>query len=497
MGAALLTARRGPTLVVAALLAVLATAGLEAQDTTGVEDPHGDVGCADCHTGDEADREVGAVPAATCTGSDCHPDAGPGEVRVSTVVFDHRNHGDTAAVQLGCAGCHVHESGEEPIRPTLDACGLCHADQLSGDDPAACMDCHQEPEHVPTTNQGVPVPHDELPWIREGCVRCHYDVSRPRSEVSIRTCGDCHDDVDRVAEEGIGTDLHPSHAGVSCTTCHEPDAHDVVAMSSAVALECGSCHRRSHAIPVDAPALPGTRVCVDCHRETHADQQRLVLGIVEGVPVTPSYKYLSGLACGTCHSDAAGEIPSDRALGGRAEACVACHRPEYRQVLTWWGEGARQRARRVRDYVSRARRTLGSPDTVEALLDRSGAYVDLVERTGAQHNLAFSDRLLRLGVELTGDAYRVQGRRVPPGPDLGRRPRVGFCSYCHYRIGEPADFQEMPEDFHQAVEARFEELRERERQRGRERGERLREGDRGQAESPAARPDTGAADGGR
>lgn len=441
-------------------------AGNAATDTAGPP-PHADLACAACHRGPRADREVGAVPEATCTASGCHEDGGPERIRVSTVEFLHRDHADTARVDLGCAGCHGHETGEAPITPTLASCGLCHADQLGGNDPTECLACHQEPDHVPMTNQGIRVPHAEIPWITEGCVRCHYDVSRPVQQVSIGSCRECHAEVEELAEPGMDESLHPSHAGVGCLTCHAPGTHELVAMSSAVYLRCASCHRGSHEVEVRDVDDPGPAVCVDCHRDTHADQQRLVLGFVDGVPVSPSYKYLSGLACGTCHADAEGGPPASYPLGGRAEACVACHRPEYREVLEWWGDGATQRIRRVRAYLDRARRSLGSADTVEALLERSAGYVELVARAGAQHNLALSDELLRRGVELAEAAYGAAGRRAPVTPELGRRPRVGFCSYCHYRIGEPADFQEMPEDFHLDVEARFEELRERERRRKR------------------------------
>jgi hypothetical protein len=38
---------------------------------------------------------------------------------------------------------------------------------------------------------------------------------------------------------------------------------------------------------------------------------------------------------------------------------------------------------------------------------------------------------------------------------------VGFCSYCHYRIGEPTGFDEIPADFHEEVTRRMERIRQR------------------------------------
>jgi hypothetical protein len=468
MGAALLIGRGlAVALAGAALLLAPTGGGLAAQDPGGGgdADPHEGLACATCHRTSVAGREVGGVPEAACTEAGCHQAGGPARVTVSTVTFRHRDHADTASVEPGCAGCHGHASGGEPITPTLATCALCHAEQITADRPEACRTCHREPRHVPVTNQGVPVPHADLPWIVEGCTRCHYDVDRPRTSVSVQQCGSCHTDLRRITAEGIGTDLHPRHEGVGCVSCHERNLHRVVAMSSSVRLECGACHTASHGSGLlEGRSSSRSAVCTSCHRSTHAGQQRMVLGIVTGLPVTPAYKFRSGLTCGSCHTDeGGGGGPRASVTSTVARACTGCHRQEYARVLTWWEEGAAQRLRRARGYRAGAVDALrgAAPDSAPAHLARAEELLALVENAGASHNVQMADAVLRESVDRVRAAYRAAGRQPPAAPEMGRRPRVGFCSYCHYRIGEPTGFDEVPADFHEEVTRRMERLRRR------------------------------------
>jgi len=138
-----------------------------------------------------------------------------------------------------CAGCHTHQEGTGALVASTDACSFCHADQIQGSSPADCRICHTGSSQVVSSSQEVAIDHEALPWIETGCVRCHYDVADPSVEVHLTECESCHRNVQQVAEVGMGTNLHPSHTGVGCTSCHAGTAHEILAMRSSVELSCG------------------------------------------------------------------------------------------------------------------------------------------------------------------------------------------------------------------------------------------------------------------
>lgn len=427
-------------------------------------DPHAGYNCAACHEftlGSEtrlaAERLVSAdsitvrVPAseARCSNSGCHEDGGPREVSFRSVTFDHRNHGGDTMVVMSCAGCHGHDRGGQPLTASVDPCSLCHLSEQSAGNAGECRVCHTSLEHAGATSQGISVPHEGLPWVEGGCVRCHYDVTTAPTEVSILACRACHED-SAVVARGIGEDLHGSHAGVGCTSCHQGEAHRIQAMSTAIALDCGQCHREVHAVTVSS-AFPGAGTCNDCHAGTHTAQQRMVLGLLPGVQAPePSEKFLDGLTCRSCHL-AGTRFDAATPVEGTGAACEQCHRSEYRSVLRWWNEGSRDRLRQVRNALGRAEDALGSAPQAMVRLDSARVLVSLVEEGGAVHNLHLAHRLLVQASDQINQAYLDATRSPPAPPELGREPRMGLCSYCHYRLNDPWLFEEMSGDFHREV----------------------------------------------
>ncbi|MEX0892552.1 MAG: cytochrome c3 family protein [Gemmatimonadota bacterium] len=409
---------------------------------------HAELSCAVCHQGGSADAGRSAVPREACTS--CHEDVGPAVVSIGTVTFGHREHGGDD-VPLTCAGCHTHESWPAPLTAGVDACALCHAGQLTGEEPDACRTCHTQPQHVTLTSQGLPVPHSTLPWVETGCIRCHYDVAEPTTTVSAARCAACHDDAGTVAERSIGENLHPVHAGVTCTACHEAGSHHVRALSSAVALVCTDCHQLAHGQALEGP-LAGSTTCAACHGTVHQAQQRLLLGLFDGAQAAPSAKFLAGITCRSCHVPAPADGPED-AVRGQATTCQACHTEEYGQVLDWWLSGIRERTRVVDRYVADAGRVLAAGASAEAVrhLDAARSMVGLVREAGGQHNLELADRLLRSALERAAEAYMASGRAPPSPPALGTRPHAGLCTYCHYGPDEPWDYSRMPAEFHERV----------------------------------------------
>jgi len=423
------------------------TSAATATAAPSVPNPHAGLACAECHEGGLADRSMPAVPKDACTRSGCHNENVPAEVKLATVTFTHRQHGSTGPFTPECAGCHTHTSGSEPIPGSGDTCGLCHQKELSGTSGEDCRLCHQSPSHIGMTSQGVAIPHQGLPWIEGGCLRCHYAVAKPVHDVSMDRCRECHDDVSSVAKAGIGEDLHPTHSGIACISCHEADSHRIEAMSSAVDLSCGDCHREEHGVQVKGGPLSSSG-CDACHRTVHQAPQRMLLGILpEGTEAMPSSHFMDGLTCRSCH----------RAQdGGRAtsNACVGCHRPEFAKILTWWQEGVDQRTRSVRSYLAGAEAAVegrGSRDPAVQAVDAARASLDLIRQAGGVHNIPLTHRLFQDALAEAAKAYRDVGRAAPTPPSLGRTPRRGLCAFCHYRLPEPGFSQSMPDAFHREV----------------------------------------------
>jgi hypothetical protein len=415
-------------------------------------DSHVSLPCSACHTGDLVGTRIATVPRESCTTAGCHTEGGPAQASTKTATFQHRDHARDAEQSLSCAGCHIHGEGREPLRVSVDACALCHLPDIGSTDAATCKLCHQRPQHVALTSQGMPIPHSALPWVETGCSRCHYDVAEAPTRVAMDRCVACHGRDPALVARGAGTDLHPGHTSVNCTACHQRDTHRVRAMSSAVQLACADCHVREHDL-----ALPtqwrDDHTCNGCHEQVHQPQQRLLLGMLPGEMASPSSKFIAGMTCRSCHIRNARTVSSGAAIRGQAEACASCHVTEYRRVLDWWLEGTRAKTRSVSGFVARARSDLASAedDSVRVLLESSAAMVALVQEAGGHHNLELSDRIFRDAVDRVNRAYALT-RRVPPAaPILGSPAHEGTCSYCHYSPNDPWDFGRMSERFHRSV----------------------------------------------
>lgn len=434
-----------PLLILAATILFAACAGGSPDASA-----HAELSCAACHQGPQGERGRATVPEASCTGSGCHELGGPEQVDVATVRFPHRDHGQESEIRPSCAGCHTHETGTAPLEASVDACALCHIGAVAGGEAQECRLCHTRPDHSELTSQGVMVAHSEIPWLEIGCVRCHFDVSEGGTEVTGQPCRECHEDMAALNAGAVGRDLHPIHEGVTCTSCHRADVHEVRAMSTVVQLACSDCHALEHGVPVHGGQAGASELCVTCHTGIHSAQQRLVLGVRPDSGVTPSSKFLAGITCRSCHV-APEDAPPDRPVRGRAEACSGCHPPEYERVLDWWQGGLAARLAAVTEYLDRGRRLEAAPDSARALLEDAEEMVSLVREAGGQHNLELSDQLLRGAVARVQRAFGAAGEPSPPAPDLGRAPHMGLCTYCHYEATSTWDIRDMPEDFHRTV----------------------------------------------
>jgi len=162
---------------------------------------HGDLACVACHDGETVNGRLADVPPRTCSSADCHRTDNPAVVTLSTVEFEHRGHGATEDIPIGCAGCHAHDEGAEPLYTDQSSCALCHREEMSGANVADCVTCHTGSAEA-FTSQGLAVPREERNWIANDCVRCHRDVVSADEQVAISTCHTCHSDR-QAAVEGL------------------------------------------------------------------------------------------------------------------------------------------------------------------------------------------------------------------------------------------------------------------------------------------------------
>jgi hypothetical protein len=422
---------------------------------------HAELACAACHDGElPPDRSVPVATTAGCMAAGCHEDGGPGEVRMAgaAVLTLHATHpglGDRARME--CAQCHTHYAGTRPLWTDTNSCGLCHADQLDAQPPGECTTCHVSPEQRPLTSQALSVPHDEVPWIEGGCVRCHFAVAPdPEEAFAAVECATCHVEggravrafpADSLTGELPVEEIHGGHTRVACSSCHTEVSHRIEGMSGAVGLACADCHATSHALESRSLAAG---VCVACHTDTHQPQQGLLLGLVpwDRGTARPSVKFAAGMACRACHGVAEVDVAHpDSALSGDPQRCVSCHLPEYRTVLEWWNQGGEERSRRARRWVEAAEARGSAPrEIVAAALTR----ISFVEEGGLVHGPRLADQLLREAVSLV-----VRNSTVTLGePELGTPPREGMCSYCHLDPDAEWSLDEMPDDFHRDALAR-------------------------------------------
>jgi hypothetical protein len=417
----------------AALLIALVL-GLAACRPDSVTVGHEALACARCHQGGMSDRSIAAVPPETCSDGQCHAQLSTvaASARGLAVRFEHSAHDSIEAIAVGCAGCHTHSEGEDPIPGDVGSCGLCHQEELAGPGGQGCRECHVDLTHEGVTSQGLVIPHQDFPSFAKGCLRCHFQVSEPVPEVAAERCTACHADRTEILEAGIGIDLHPPHLSISCGACHETDTHRIEAMSSAVSLRCSDCHSVEHEVPIEG--LEGwSTTCIDCHRDTHAEEQALVLGIEPGrESPRPAEHFSEGLTCASCHPTGSGTRPIRASSGGAV--CESCHRPGYATIERWWSEGIRSRLDAVDAYLATAeavgrRRQIGADD--RRLLETMRARLELVRAGEGAHNVYLAHDVF---VDVVDAAERVlvgAGVGTAP-PALGGHPREGFCSYCHY-----------------------------------------------------------------
>jgi len=399
--------------------------------------PHDKVACVGCHRGGPTPSGRAGVPDAACSARACHPNGGPDSARIAMVTFRHSAHPMSEKRSVPCAACHTHEAGSTRLGADSSTCALCHFPEIAGPRDAGCATCHRNPQHTRTTSQGVPLSHAMLEQARVPCTRCHYRVVEGDTTVAVARCASCHKSRPP-AKLPPADSVHASHPELACRSCHAPVLHRVVAMSGSIDLQCADCHSMHHRRPIPADTSTTAR-CADCHAGVHAEQQRLMLGLMPGEELRPSLMFMGGVTCRSCHVSPDAPRPAAGAsLRPTASVCVGCHGDAWKGVLARWDRGYQRRRGWIDAYLRSAEAGLGNGAGGAALarLAEAKGLMAFVDRARPAHNLSAADGIMRRAVQLAGDAYRLAGRAAPPPPELGPAVRPGACIACHYGIEE-------------------------------------------------------------
>ncbi len=431
--------RRSGLALLLAALAAGAGAGGCGRSPRAARDPHAGVACVGCHRAQPTAAGRSGVPDVACSARGCHPNGGPDTARIAMVTFRHSRHPMSEQRAVPCAACHTHQPGRTVLQADSSTCALCHFDQIAGPRDAGCATCHPAPRHTVASSQGVPLSHPLLQEARVPCTRCHYRLIDGDTTVAIARCATCHT-AKPPAKLPSADSAHAAHPELACRSCHERVSHKVVAMSGSIELQCLDCHSSRHRRPMAADSSP-TAKCSDCHSGVHAEQQRLLLGLMPGQPLEPSLMFIGGVTCRSCH--VAPEVPRPRAgaeLRPTAASCVGCHGSAWSGVLGRWERGYERRRGWIDAYLRSAEAALGqgAPPAALAKLAEARGLMAYIRRASAPHNLSAADEVMRRALALGGDAYRTAGRAAPPPPELGPPVRPGSCLSCHYGIEEAA-----------------------------------------------------------
>jgi hypothetical protein len=279
-----------------------------------------------------------------------------------------------------------------------------------------------------------------LSQARVPCARCHFRLVEGDTTVVVARCAACHA-AHPPAKLPPADSAHARHPELSCRSCHSAVTHRVMAMSGSIALECLDCHDRRHRRPIPADSSQAAK-CSDCHAGVHAEQQRLMLGVMPGEELSPSLMFMGGVTCRSCHVTPEGPRPKPGAsLKPGPAVCVGCHGSAWSGVLARWKRGYERRDGWIGEYLRAAEASLGGSGTAPSALARLAEAKGLlayVRRAGPAHNLSAADRTMRRALQLAADAYRTARRDAPAVPELGPPVRPGSCISCHYGIEEAA-----------------------------------------------------------
>lgn len=269
--------------------------------------PHGEFGCADCHTGLDPAKIPHAAKIEPVDCTSCHSDA---KSQHTTHKEQILTSGSAAQISASCKECH----GSHVSKPLSTACSTCHPDAhdefvldrhgkslLSGVVQSPdCFSCHKKNIVSAGKRTGAQLKLAQ----QKTCMSCHVD----NPAISKRTVPNAH------FIKGVETSVHGlalaagNEAAANCVDCH--GSHSVLNAANAkasvnrsnIAATCGKCHpdiSKQYVGSIHGKAVAkGSKdapVCTTCHGE-----HNILKASDPKSPIAP--RNVAEQVCGTCHS---------------------------------------------------------------------------------------------------------------------------------------------------------------------------------------------------
>ncbi|HUP47631.1 MAG TPA: DmsE family decaheme c-type cytochrome [Thermoanaerobaculia bacterium] len=259
-----------------------------------------------------AQETAGAEPIMSC--GDCHEQA-------AAFVFNPHARGSVkegVVANATCESCHGDgtehmESGGETDKITIPI-GRAGAD-------ATCLTCHDKTTARRSHRSGV---HANSAAVN--CLSCHsiHHAEEPRAllvKSELALCATCHS-TQTASFRGKPFAHRLGHAGMGCTSCHEPHGRagrQSLRITASGEIACASCHREKHGPFVFEHGALAAGDCMSCH-EPHgsANPRQLKRATVAQL-------------CLECHSPtmvttAGSQPPSFHNISSpRFQNCTTCH----------------------------------------------------------------------------------------------------------------------------------------------------------------------------
>jgi nitrate/TMAO reductase-like tetraheme cytochrome c subunit len=370
-------------------------------------------------TATEGTRPWAEIPDESCLREECHERRLlRSKVKYGNVVFDHRPHllDMRRGKQLQCTSCHSQMVMGSHISVTQSTCFICHfKDKSMPKLWGSCLDCHPDPKSKIKVAGGAEFPHKDYIDRNVPCMKCHTNVVQGDGAVPRERCLSCHNEERHSREYDNPSKVHTIHVTehkVECFDCHLEIQHGL--------------HR------AQVREMPS---CDTCHMNTHQAQLELYNG-TGGRRVQPHTSEMAArqVSCRACHivqPDKNGASFPGSTLIAENIACMACHGPEYKDILGNWQrtlDGLIAQTQRDAQAARAARPGWQLNDTekllAEQLLKDADFNLDFVRGAKGAHNIHYARTLLEKSQSIYKGLLKPENLHLLAKVDKKTRPKA-------------------------------------------------------------------------